>query len=178
MDSMEKQSGSFTAWEYQEVTAEGGNLSMLLDGYTGFGWKQDENQDRIRDRGQSAIRLKRDRNIRNKAELTRLQRHFEDCIRQIAELEKAKTSLATAVSIAVGAIGTVFMAGSVFAVTHEPPVIWLCVILAIPGFAGWILPRFLYRYVVRKKTQIMGPLIEDKLDEMYVICEKGSRLLS
>lgn len=60
--SMEKQSGSFTAWEYQVVTAEGGNLSMLLDGYTGFGWKQDENQDRIRDRGQSAIRLKRDRN--------------------------------------------------------------------------------------------------------------------
>ena len=177
MDGMEKNGGNFTAWEYKEITAGSRNYSMLLDGYQSFGWREDENLRSGRDGGQQVIRLKRDRKILNRVELTRLQRHFEDCIRQIGEMEKAKTSLATAISIAVGVLGTAFMAGSVFAVTHVPPVIWLCVILAVPGFAGWILPWFLYRSVVNKKTLKMTPLIEDKYDEMYEICEKGSQLL-
>lgn len=177
MENTEKGGRSFTAWEYQEIAAEGRYLSMLLDGYESFGWKPDENQGLLRESGRSMIRLKRDRKILNRAELTRLQRHYEDCIRQIREMEKRKTSAATAVCLAAGITGTAFMAGSVFAVTAQPPVIWLCALLAIPGFAGWIIPVFLYRAVVKKKTMELMPLIEDKYDEMYEICEKGTQLL-
>lgn len=177
MENTEKGGRSFIAWEYQEITADSRNFSMLLDGYECFGWKTDENQGRIRESGQPVIRLKRDRKTVNRAELTRLQRHYEDCIRQIREMERKKTSAATAVCLAAGITGTAFMTGSVFAVTAQPPVIWLCVLLAIPGFAGWIIPGFLYRAVVKKKTMELTPLIEDKYDEMYEICEKGTQLL-
>ena len=51
------------------------------------------------------IRLKRDRRIVNKAELTRLQRNFEACVREIEELEKRKTSAAAAAAIATGGGG-------------------------------------------------------------------------
>ena len=98
-------------------------------------------------------------------------------MRQIETLEKSKMSLAKSVSISVGVAGTIFMAGSTFAVTASPPIIWLCVLLAIPGFAGWILPYFFYKAIVSKRTEIVNPLIEDKYDEAYEICEKGSRLL-
>lgn len=98
-------------------------------------------------------------------------------MRQIEMLEKSKMSLAKTVSISVGVAGTIFMAGSTFAVTASPPIIWLCVLLAIPGFAGWILPYFFYKAIVSKRTEIVNPLIEDKYDEAYEICEKGSRLL-
>lgn len=70
-----------------------------------------------------------------------------------------------------------FMAGSTFAVVHEPPIIWLCILLAIPGFLGWIMPFFLYRRLIEKKTKKYNPMIEDKLDEIYQICEKGHSLL-
>ena len=53
----------------------------------------------------------------------------------------------------------------------------LCVILAIPGFAGWILPLFVYKWIRRKRRERTMPLIEEKYDEIYAICEKGQKLL-
>lgn len=67
--------------------------------------------------------------------------------------------------------------GSVFAVTAEPSIIWLCVLLAIPAFIGWILPYFAYKKVKEEKTKKVTPYIEEKYDEIYEICEKGHSLL-
>ena len=61
--------------------------------------------------------------------------------------------------------------------TAEPPHVVLCTILAIPGFLGWISPYFLYKRGVRRQTEKIAPPIEDKYDEIYEICEKGSKLL-
>lgn len=69
------------------------------------------------------------------------------------------------------------MAGSTFAVVHETPIIWLCILLAIPGFIGWILPWFLYQRIRKKQTEKLQPLIEAKQEEIYEICEKGHSLL-
>ena len=122
--------------------------------------------------------FRRNRNISNKAELTRLQRNFDSCIHEMEELNRSKTATATALMAAlfVGILGTACMTGSVFAVVAEPPIIWLTILLAVPGFAGWILPYFLYRMLVRKKEAEINPLIEQKYDEIYMICEKGNHL--
>ena len=80
-------------------------------------------------------------------------------------------------ALIVALIGTAFMAGSTFAVTAQTPQILLCILLAVPGFIGWILPVFVYRRTVRKKTKELNPLIEEKYDEIYELCEKGSKLL-
>ena len=113
----------------------------------------------------------------NKVELTRLQRHFEADMQDIFSLENSKTSLATILALVIGILGTAFMAGSVFAVTAEPPIIWLCILLAIPAFAGWILPYFVYKKVKEEKIKKVTPYIEEKYDEIYEICEKGHSLL-
>ena len=77
----------------------------------------------------------------------------------------------------VGLCGTAVLAGATFAVTHVPPLIPLTVVLAIPGFLGWILPYFLYRAMVRRRTKVVNELMERKYDEIYEICEKGHQLL-
>lgn len=81
---------------------------------------------------------------------------------------------AVMIALIAGVIGTAFMAGSTFAVTAQPPHIMLCILLAIPGFTGWILPYFLYKRMVCMQTEKITPLIEAKYDE---ICEKGNKLL-
>ena len=173
----------FTAYEYKEIITEASRVSMLIDGYENFGWELDEKilySDSSRQRRmekKQVIRLKRNRKIMNKTELTRLQRNFEACLSQIQTLEKSITSSAAAWALTVGAAGTVFMAGSTFAVTAQPPQILLCAILAVPGIAGWIAPWFLYRRIVQKRTERTTPLIEEKYDEMYEVCEKGNKLL-
>lgn len=174
---LEKSSKNYIGYEYKEVIANGNKTSLYLDSYESFGWEIDEKLSLIKETGRSIIKLKRNRKIMNKTELTRLQRNFEDCMKQIDQLEQNKQSQATMVSIIIGIIGTSFIAGSVFAVTATPPMIWLCILLAIPGFIGWALPVPVFRYIVRKRTKALNPLIEEKYDEIDNICEKGNHLL-
>ena len=174
----------FVGYEYKEVCTDKSKVSFMIDGYENFGWEVDGNVCESADTRQNSnfqnkmvIHLKRNRKIVNKMELTRLQRNFEACVNEIEALEKAKTSKATMYALIVGIIGTAFMAASTFAVTAEPPHVILCILFAIPGFAGWILPYFIYQRMAAAQTEKINPLIEEKYDEIYSICEKGNRLL-
>lgn len=173
----------FIGYEYKEIISEKEKLSFMIDCYECFGWEMDDNYagnavNMHTPSPKAAIKMKRDRKIMNKMELTRLQRNFESCMKEIGMLEQAKTSGATMWALSIGFIGTAFMAGSVFAITAQPPHILLCIVLAVPAFAGWILPLFVYRKIVRTQTEKMIPLIEEKYDEIYELCEKGSKLLN
>ena len=167
----------FVGYEYKEITAPTDRISLYIDCYENFGWQADDNITAVSKMRQTTLRMKRERKIVNKMELTRLQRHFEACAKGIETLEKSTTSVASIWAFMVGIIGTAFMAGSTFAVTHEPPMILLCILLAVPGLIGWVLPYFLYRCLVVKRTKKIQPMIEAKQDEIYDICEKGYSLL-
>lgn len=167
----------FMSYEYKELNIKEEQASFYLDCYENFGWQQDENFP-LQNKGDSVVlKLKRNRKIVNKVELTRLQRNFEADMQDILSLENSKTSQATIVALIIGILGTAFMAGSVFAVTAEPPIIWLCILLAVPAFAGWILPYFVYKKIKEEKSKKVTPYIEEKYDEIYEICEKGHSLL-
>lgn len=173
----ERSRNPYIGYEYKQISVPGEQASMYLDFYENFGWEPDERIAAAGGYRMTTIRMKRDRKIINKMELTRLQRHFEACAREISALERAKTSSAMVWALTIGVLGTAFMAGSVFAVTHHPPVYWLCVLLAVPAFLGWIAPCFVYRRVVERQTRKLQPMIEAKQDEIYEICEKGHSLL-
>lgn len=162
---------NFTAYEYKEIAVRSDKAPLYLDCYESFGWQQDENFPLQETKDTVNIRLKRDRKLVNKTELTRLQRNFEASMEEIDALEHSKTTAATIWTLCVA------LAGSVFAATADPPRIALCILLAIPGFAGWIAPYFVYRIVRDKKTRQVSPFIEEKTEEIYAMCEKGQSLL-
>ncbi len=167
----------FSAFEYLELNVPRTQASFYLDSYENFGWTQDENLPVKESGSNTVLRLKRDRKIANKAELTRLQRNFGTCIAELDALERSKTTPAQIAALSAGVIGTVFMAGSVFAIVAPQPHILLCIVLAVPAFAGWAAPYFLYRALKAKKTKDVTPYIEKKYDEIYAICEKGHGVL-
>ena len=175
--SLERREGEYIGYEYKEIYVSSSKSTMYIDGYRNFGWQVDFSTSRLSETGNATIKLKRNRKIINKAELTRLQRKFEVCMKQIDTLEVSKKTKATIISLAVGLLGTFFMAGATFAAVNEPPIVWLCVLLAIPGFAGWTLPCLLFRYFCQRRTEVVIPLIEEKYDEIYDVCEKGNKLL-
>lgn len=174
---MEKNRGSYVAYEYKEIQAEKETVSFYLDSYECFGWEKDENLPENMAAGRVTLRLKRNRNIINKMELTRLQRNFEASMNEIRMMKKSITEKPSMYSLIVGIVGTAFMAGSVFAVTSDPPYIILSILLAIPGFLGWILPVYIYRAFKKRQTEKMTPYIDEKYEEIYKICEKGHSLL-
>lgn len=178
MSEIRKGGGQFVGYEYKEIAAGGERAAFYLDCYESFGWVLDERAQENSSAGKGKLLLKRERKIVNKAELTRLQRHFESCMDEIRALERSKTSSATIWSIAAGLVGTAFMAGATFAAVHAPPLYMLCTVLAVPGFIGWALPYFLYKRLAAKRSKVVAELVEQKYDEIYEICGQGNKLLS
>ena len=167
---------NFIGYEYKEVAVKRDMKSVYADGYPNFGWVSDGSV--AADIGISIVNLKfkRDRKIRNKAELTRLQRLFESSAKELEKLEQSKTTTAITIAFAIGIVGTAFMAGSVFAFLAN--IIPLCIILAIPAFIGWALPYFLFMKLIAKRTETVAPLIEQQYDAIYGVCEKAHGLLA
>lgn len=173
----ENQMNDYVGYEYKKIIVEQDKLAFYLDAYENFGWILDEKTSDFKDTGKSILRLKRNRKIINKTELTRLQKHFEDCVSQINQMESQKTQMATMAALGIGILGTVFITGAVFAVTAATPHYILCTILGLPGMIGWILPGFSYKRIREKKEMEINPLIEKKEEEIHQICEKGHGLL-
>lgn len=183
MNEPHRAAGGYVGYEYKQVAVPVEMLSLYRDSYPCFGWEEDPNAApapatrQAGRRARQALHFRRDRKLCNRVELTRLQRHFDGCIAEIGALERAKTSLPAVWALTVALAGTVFMALSTFAVVGAQPNYPLSVLLAVPGFLGWGTPLFLYRALVRRRTQKLTPLIEAQYDTICQLCEKGTRLL-
>lgn len=175
MDKDERR--DFVAYEYKSIPVDADQVSLYIDAYENFGWAPDEKMQISQAFEKVSLRFRRNRKLVNRAELTRLQRNFDACMNEIKRMEESKKTAATSASIAVGIVGTAFIAGSVFAMTATPPLILLSILLAVPGFLGWALPYFLFKAIVRRRAERLAPLIEAKYDEAYEVCEKGHKLL-
>ena len=166
--------GSFVAYEYRDVTVRRDMEALCADSYPSFGWKLENRTHAV---GVSNINLKfkRNRRVSNRAELTRLQREYESHLDDIVKLENSKLIIPSAVAYGVGIVGTVFMAISLFAYLQDMKM--LCAILSIPAFVGWIVPYFAFLTLKQRKTEEIIPLIDQKYEAIYDICEKASGLV-
>ena len=177
MSEITKNSENFVGYEYKEITTTRDMESVYADGYPSFGWKLDGITPSVIGFSTVNMKFKRDRKIKNKAELSRLQRQFEAGISEIGSLERSKTSSAFITAMTIGLIGTAFLAGATFAFIYGE-MIMLMVALAVPGFLGWFLPYTLYKKLTVKRSSTVMPLIENQYDAIYEVCEKGQALLA
>jgi hypothetical protein len=176
MSEITKNSENFVAYEYKDITTSRDMEGVYSDGYPNFGWQLDNTVPSAIGFSTVSLRFKRDRKIRNKAELSRLQRQFESGIAQIENLERSKTNLATMIAITVGLIGTAFLAGATFTLIYASMVL-LMIILALPGFIGWALSYFLYKKIKAKRETVAAGLIDQQYDAIYEVCEKANALI-
>ena len=176
MAEFTKNAEGFVGYEYKDVTVKRRMETVYADGYASFGWAVEGTALPLGGFDSVVLKFKRDRKIRNKAELGRLQRQFDSCVAEIESLEASKYTRAAVVAYTIGIIGAAFMAGSVFA--FNAAMIPLFILLGIPGLIGFVLPYFLYVRVQRKRSEQVMPLIDQKYDEIYDVCEKGSALVN
>lgn len=96
MDDAGKKQKNYVGYEYKEIAADSGMVSLLLDGYENFGWEVNESLTESGTRGRpggerrTVIRLKRDRKIINKTELTRQQRNFKPVLPKFRRWKKER----------------------------------------------------------------------------------------
>ncbi len=174
MNESRNSNNNFVGFEYKDLTLRRTMKSIYADSYRSFGWELEGISTPPASMLYVTMKFKRDRKLRNKTELTRLQRQFEAGVNEIETLERSKVVGASVAAYIIGVLGTAFMAGSVFA--YMAGMIPLMVILAIPGFVGWIIPYPCFKSISRKKAAQVTPLIDKKYDEIYEICEKANNL--
>ncbi|MDR2448093.1 MAG: hypothetical protein LBD58_12540 [Treponema sp.] len=175
MNETVRNSENFVGYEYKDVTTTGEMEGVYADGYPNFGWQLDGSARSALGFFAVTLKFKRDRKIRNKAELSRLQRQFENLAGEIENLEKSKTSGAFIASMTIGLAGTALLGGATF--SYLGGMIPLMIILAAPGFAGWILPYFIFKKMSAKREIVVSELSEKQYDAIYEVCEKAHAFL-
>lgn len=183
MEEMKRSARAFAAYEYKETTVERRRASEYLDGYESFGWELDDAYEASAAYpgmpvGESLItlHLRRDRRIVNRVELTRLQRQFEACMKEIQMLESSKDVHATICSLCTGIVGLALLLCAAFTAIASKALTLLGVLLALPGAILCALAYPIYRRVYRKREREVVPLVDAKREEICTLCEKGQRL--
>lgn len=120
------------------------------------------------------LQMKRERNLENKMQLNRIQVEFETGAKEIDSLEESRNIAASVVSVSTGLLGTVFMAGSVFA--YLEGMLAVCAGLAIPGFAAWVAAVLLYHFLKNKRNQTVDRLIDEKQETLEQILKEAYEL--
>lgn len=165
---------NFIGYEYKHVVASRRLASIYLDYFSCFGWEV-EDSSFSRQLGKVSVTFKRNRKLRNKVEIDRYQRQFEDGVESIAHLEGTKTAKASVVAYTVGIIGAAFMAGATF--SYLGGFVVSCILLAIPGFVCWGLAYVLYRSLVKKRSAEVVTEVNREFDNLYSTCEKAQALM-
>lgn len=93
---------------------------------------------------------------------------------QIQTLQRQADSIPLAASLAAGLLGTVFVPGAVFAVTAPTPILWLTVLLSVPGFALWGAAYPICRMEQKRQRSRLRPLIGRKYDEAAQTAPKAA----
>lgn len=166
---------ALVGYEYKNIVTSRRLASIYADYFPYFGW---EVNDSTFDRqfNKVSITFKRDRKLKNKVEINKCQRQFEEGVDNIAHLEGTKNSKASIAAYTVGLIGTAFMAGATFSFLGG--FIIACAILAIPGFIGWGLAYVLYRNLSKKRATEIVPETDSEFDNLYAACERAQALLA
>lgn len=183
MVEMKRSARAFAAYEYKVATVDRRRASEYLDGYESFGWELDNAYETpasypgVPGAGSMlSLHLRRDRRIVNRVELTRLQRQFEACMREIQTLESSKDVHATICSLCIGVVGLALLFCAAFSAVSTKALTWLNVLLAIPGAVCCALAYPIYRRVYRRRERAVEPLLDAKYEEISSICEKGHQL--
>ena len=177
---MTQTSTDFVPYEYLTLQVARELEPLYCDTYRNFGWIVETTTSGTLGGPPNpttvAIKLKRDRRIRNRPVVNELQRTAENALRAIADLEKSRTSTAVATALGIGVVGSAFLAGAVFAIEAN---LWLLSVpLGAVGLLGWLAGYLAHGRVKARRTAQTAPLIDQQYELLHHASEQAARLLA
>lgn len=165
----------FIGYEYKNISVSRELAAIYIDSFPSFGWELDDYSYNNYFHRASLI-FKRDRKMKNKVEINKLQRQFEDGLVSISSLENNKGTRASVTAFVVGIIGAALVTGATFA--YLSGFFILAMVLAVPGLAGLVLPYFVFKNIYHKRIVQVATEVDREYDGLYVACEKAQALLA
>ena len=169
----------FVTYEYTSKMAKTNEQAQVCDMYEAFGWEATSMQNN--GVGATIISFKRDRKLKHKNELSKLERQAEETYEEIHNLESAKTKTANIFSYTFGTFAALVFGGGMslcMLKTSEIPALVGGIILGIVGAVLCGVNYLAYKSIAQKKTKQVLPLIDEKQEKLANLLEKGNDLLS
>lgn len=173
------QEKDFVSYEYKTVTVKSKDQSKTMDMYEAFGWDITTVTPATLDG--VTLSLKRDRKLKHKQELTKLERQAEDLTATINGLERSKTLGGNIFSYIFGVIATLILGGGmclVMLIENSVPALIGGIVLGIIGIVLCSVNYVIYKNVVTKKTKQVLPVIDQTEEKLSNVLENGNGLLN
>ena len=172
----------YIVYEYVSITVRKKLVHKYIDFYKNFGWihinnkeKRDYYINNIPDLNTEEINFKRDRNIKKKEELNKLQEKCEKAFLTIDNLEKMPEILSQVYSLNMGIIALVFIIIAVFMAIKN--IWWAMALSGIVGLIGCIFPYPIYKKVSEQKKEANKTKIEEQYDIIKNIYGQAKEIL-
>lgn len=172
------QEKDFVSYEYRTKTIKADNQTKAMDMYEAFGWEVTATNPTI---GGVTLSLKRDRKLKHKQELTKLERQAESIFETIDGLQRSKTLGARVFSYIFGIIAALILGAGmslVMLMENSLPALIGGIALGVIGIALCSVNYLIYKKIAEKKIKQVLPIIDDNEEQLANIMEKGNDLLS
>lgn len=172
------QEKDFVSYEYKTRMVKTQEQTRAMDMYEAFGWEitgVNTSAD-----GRSTLSLKRDRKLKHKQELNRLERQAEDTFALIVGLNKAKTLGARIFAYTFGIIAALVLGGGMcltMLIESSIPAMVGGIVLGVVGIALCGVNYVIHKKLVEKRTKSLLPVIDQEEERFADILERGNDLL-
>lgn len=173
------QEKDFVSYEYKTVSAKSKDQTKVMDMYEAFGWEITGTSALAV--GGITLSLKRDRKLKHKQELNKLERQAEETFDTINGLQLSKTRGASIFAYLFGIVAALILGGGMcltMLIENSIPALVGGIVLGLVGIALCGVNYVIYSKIVAKKTKEVLPVIDQTEEKLADILEKGNDLLS
>ncbi len=178
------QSNTYVPYEYMTITIDKTMQPVYQDTLSAFGWEVESIKDGrrtyhplpfifLKRRQQTTITLKRNRRLANRASVITMQEKVELSLDKIARLERSKKRSGAIAGAALGVLGCVPLATSVFMITAATTVAVPAVMVGVVGIALWVGAGASYHFLNRRRIEKVRPLIDDEFNNLYLTLDEN-----
>lgn len=167
---------NYITYEYKSVKCKKVDNASIVDTYLSLGY-QVTNVDDSKT-SFDTISFKRDRQIKHKTELNRLEKKITDLMNQNKKLEKEKSKKPSIIAYVLGSISALIMGTgmSLTMIEHNPTLFIVGVVIGIIGIILMVLNYFFYNKNYKKNVEEANLLIEENLEKIATVCVQADKL--
>jgi len=169
----------FVTYEYMSKNVKSKEQAQVCDIYEAFGWEISSVQSTGLDT--STISFKRDRKIRHKAELAKLERQASETYEEIRKLEQSKTTGASIFGYTFGTFAALVFGGGMslcMLQTANIPALVGGIVLGIVGAVLCGVNYLAYKKIAEKRTKNVLPVIDERQEKLANLLEQGNDLIN
>lgn len=176
---MENQTQNAITFDYKTVRVNRTMEAMLTDAYETLGYEVTNTQMAEGSLNQINVSFKRDRKIKNKVELLKVQQKIDASLTNINKLQNEKKNAGVPEGITVGVLGCLTLGGGMSMVMCLEGIGFMIggIALGIVGIGIGLLGWLTHNKVQKKKLEKLEPVYQSELDKFSDLCEEANKLV-